>query len=138
MALRISSANRPMFDEDGFCHGVVKNVSLQEARQTEDGQEIGECIKWEFETPGTLRPYLSLYWTGLTVAPVDEKGHLSKLSRLCVVLGLLTEDDLGKPDIDYDLEQAIGLTVKYRLQRTGGLYRLDDTSLALDTDTDED
>lgn len=128
MALKVQAGNRPKLDDDGFIHGVIKTI------ENEDSPKVDwESLRWEFETPGTIRPMTFRVWTGLTYNPPDEKGETNRLTTLCLRFNLLTMEQLLADEIpEMDLEALIGQCVICKLVREGGLYRVDVDTMALE------
>lgn len=134
MALRVQAGNRPKLDDDGFVHGVIKSIANEESGEKHEW----ESLRWEFETQGTLRPLTFRIWTGLTFNPPDDKGEVNKLTNLCLRFKLVTVEQLVADEVpELDLEALTGQCVQFRLQREGGLYRIDPNTLALEGDQTE-
>lgn len=129
MALRVQAGNRPKLDDDGFVHGVIKSIDMEDSAKVE-----WESLRWEFETLGTLRPMTFRLWSGLTYNPPDEKGEASRLTTLCLRFNLLTMEQLLADEIpEIDLETLIGQCVQFKLVREDKLYRIDVDTLALES-----
>ena len=134
MALRVQAGNRPKLDDDGFVHGVIKSIANEESTEEHEW----ESLRWEFESPGTIRPIMFRVWTGLTYNPPDEKGEVNKLTNLCLRCNLLTMEQLIADDIpDMDLEELLGQCVQFKLVKEGGLYRIDLNTVTLEGETSE-
>lgn len=133
MALRVQLGNRPVLDDDGFAHGVLKSITEVEPTKERDW----ESVEWMFESSGTQRPYAFRIWTGLTLNPPDDKGDMNKLTLVCVRLGVVDLHALEQGDEpELDLESLPGLVVRYKLVREKGLYRIDVPTMELDTNED--
>lgn len=133
MALRVQVGNRPVLDDDGFAHGVLKSITEVEA--TEERQ--WESVEWQFESPGTQKPYVLRLWTSLTLNPPDDKGEMNRLTLVCVRLEIIALDALERgEEPELDLENLPGLLVRYKLAKEKGLYRIDIPTLEPDTDSE--
>lgn len=134
MALRVQMGNRPVLDDDGFVHGVLKTIGEEEVIPEREW----ESVRWEFESQGTIRPLIFRVWSGLKLNPADDKGELNRLTLLCLHLGAVTPEQLDSgQDPELDLESLVGLCVKFKLVKEGGLYRLDVNSLSLEASQPE-
>jgi len=131
MALKAYMGNRPLFDDDGFVHGAVKNVELITHKEKDGGE--WESLRWTFEVPGTLRPFEFNELSGLAIHAPDDKGNVNKLTDLVLRLGVLTLEDVQKDELpEHDLEACIGQCVQFKIYRKDAFYRIDLTTLALD------
>lgn len=105
-----SNENRPLFDDQGYCHGFVNQVVFIPAHTLDTGQAIADGYCWRLLSPGTLKPYVASYWTGARWT----RG--SKLLALWNRLGLSRED----PEVD----RATGLPVVFKLERRNDQYQV--------------
>jgi hypothetical protein len=119
-ANKYSDENRPLFDEEGRCHGYVEEVIFEPARTRKDGCELPDGYCWRFICPGTLWPYVAQYWTGA------KWTKSSKLLALWKGLGLSQES----PEVD----RASGLPVVFKLERKNEQYKVVPGLTALDAD----
>ena len=109
-ANRHSDENRPLFDEQGYCHGFVNHVVFIPAHTLDTGCTVADGYCWQFLSPGTLKPYVASYWTGVRWT------RESKLLALWNSLGLSRKD----PEVD----RAIGLPVVFKLERRNDQYQV--------------
>lgn len=119
-ANRPSNENRPLFDSQGLCHGLVEQIAFQPAHVLTDGRELPDGYCWRFICPGTLHPYTAQYWTGARFTKT------SKLLTLWNALGLTREH--------HEVDLAQGLPVVFKLERRDEQYKIVSGLTVLDTD----
>lgn len=132
MALKFRSGNRPLVDEHGFVHAVLKSVELFTQKEKSNGGEWSS-LRWVFQAQGTVDLFEYSELTGLSIHPPDQKGELNKATSIAVRLGILTMEDIAQVELpDHDLQSAVGQCVQFKIYPKDGFSRIDLTTLCLD------
>ncbi|WP_013335129.1 hypothetical protein [Gloeothece verrucosa] len=134
MALKPKMANSVKVDDHGYALATLTDITFLDSDESEYEREQ---FLFDFLAEGTKKPINLKLWTGTIInAERYENGKnkdYSKLTRLCLQLGLINEPDLkqayrdGK-DIDLDLDSLKGLKVRFKLlkqAKTRNLSQID-------------
>lgn len=127
MALKVKSANRPIYDAEGFIVASLESVLMLDA---EDSEFDSEQFLFNFVAEGLRKSINFKLWTGTKINPdkystEDSKDKkYNKLTQLCLNLNVLNTSDLealaeGK-ELDIDLEKLEGMQVKFKLNKAKG------------------
>jgi hypothetical protein len=121
MALKPRMANSVKLDDAGYATATLADITFLDADESEYEQEQ---FLFDFLAEGTKKPINLKIWTRTSVnGEKYENGaskDYSKLTRLCLQLGLFTESQLlqsykqGK-EIDLDLDSLKGQKVRFKL-----------------------
>ena len=121
MGLQVKTANQIKVNLYGYATGTIANVSFIDA---EDNEFQQEQFQFDFLLAGTIKPVTMKLWTRTKVSGQQyqngTKSEYSKLTVLCLQLGLFTEQKLAEAyekgkDIDIDLGELINRKVKFKL-----------------------
>src|SRR6516165_6386466 len=136
-SLRVQRANRFILDAQGNWHCTIATIAPQ---PTPDPTRPPR-YRWSLEGPGTVRSWQLHFATPMELGEAldeiatDEPEEAQEVSaeevqapstntlaKVCLVLGLVTEEDLQPVNLDdtldrLDLSAAIGLTVTCRVAK---------------------
>lgn len=138
MALKPRMANSVKTDEFGYATATLADITFLDADETEYEQQQ---FLFDFLAEGTKKPVNLKIWTRTSInAQKYENGSTndySKLTRLCLQLGLFSELELSEAysqgnELDADLDQLKGQKVRFKLlkpARNRNLSQIDLNSL---------
>ncbi|BAZ47377.1 hypothetical protein NIES4102_44230 (plasmid) [Chondrocystis sp. NIES-4102] len=121
MALKPRMANSVKTDDQGYATATLADITFLDADETEYEQEQ---FLFDFLAEGTKKPVNLKLWTRTNInAQKYENGSTkdySKLTRLCLQLGLFSESELSEAykqgkEVDTDLDQLKGQKVRFKL-----------------------
>ena len=121
MALKPRTANSIKTDAHGYATATVADITLLDAYESEFEQEQ---FLFDFLAEGTKKPINMKVWTRTNINgekyQSGSTSDYSKLTRLCLQLGLFSESQLSQAysqgqDIDTDLDRLKGKKVKFKL-----------------------
>lgn len=139
MPLQVRMANAIKIDDQGWASATIEDITYLSAEENEYGPQY----RFDFFADGTKRTINLKIWSGTSIsAQKYENGpneDYSKLTRICLQLGLFTESQLKKfheqgQEPDCDLEDLIGKKVRFKLLKkvkTGKLSQIDINTLKL-------
>lgn len=121
MALKPRMANSVKLDDSGYATATLADITFLDAEETEYEQEQ---FLFDFLAEGTKKPINLKIWTRTNInGEKYENGSTkdySKLTRLCLQLGLFSESELSQAyqqgtEIDADLDKLKGQKVRFKL-----------------------
>lgn len=130
MGLQVKTANQIKVDDKGYATGTIADITFIDA---EDNEFEQEQFQFDFLVEGTIKPATMKVWTrtkinGQKFVNGSTKEY-SKLTVLCLQLGLCTEKELidgyeqGK-NLDIDLDKLRGKAVKFKLLKPAKMRNL--------------
>jgi len=136
MAIKPKMANSPVIDDLGYAHGQLADITETTYIDPKTGDESDQ-FQFDFIVEGKIKPINMKIWTGTKVSPDKQdytnpkKPNHSKLTRLCISLGLIEKDSLDDPDsieiLGDSLVECKGKQVKFKLLKSDskGLSTID-------------
>jgi hypothetical protein len=129
MAIKPRVANAPVTDDLGYCTAELADITETTYEDPKNGSET-EQLLFDFIADGKVKPINLKVWTGLTVSPEKQDfsksktGQYSKLTKIILALGLLTESELDDSEavegLGEKLEAIKGSKVKFKLTKSDG------------------
>lgn len=121
MSLKVRTANQIKLDSLGYATGTIADITFLDADENEYEQEQ---FLFDFLVEGTKKPVNMKVWTRTNASGQKyqngSKTEYSKLTILCLQLGLFSESELTEAyqnglDLDADLDKLKGKSVRFRL-----------------------
>lgn len=127
MAIKPKMANSPVIDDLGYAHGELADITETTYVDPKSGDESDQ-FQFDFIVEGKIKPINMKFWTGVRISSEKQdfsrskSGDYSKLTRLCLALGLIEKDGLDDPDsieaLADSLVECKGKQVKFKLAKS--------------------
>jgi hypothetical protein len=144
MPIQAKASNRAITDDSGYVSATLADIT-ETSYQSEDSDNEREQLLFDFLIEGTKKQINLKLWTGQAISSdknwvrsKNGKPEYSKLTQLCLSLGLFSESDLKKDDskiaekLGEKLESLKGKTVKFKLLKTKtGLNSIDFSTIKI-------